>query len=253
MYQKLFVFLLFLFLSNTLCLADVNEIIETINKTFVNDENEAIINRINEDTFIRLQHKKQVQNTATSTKTQHSRSDDTNIVITKAADTYDINPNVLYALIVQESNFRPLCFNLNAIDTTTLKTIDMLKNNFEDLKVNTYFQNQKQYASLSFDFNEANVQKAKIVFETLMKQKVNFDSSYMQINSQHYSRLKLSSENIFNPFENINAGAKIYKECEERYNGDMLKSVECYNKGSYRGKTPYFDRFYKTYRKLISA
>lgn len=250
MYMRSLFFLLLFYAS---CYANVNEAIDVINKTFNHNENEAIINKINNDTFFRLQNKKQLKNSVVVTKPQNITHGDTSSIITKAADTYSINPNVLYAIIIEESNFRPLCFNLNAIDTATLKTIDILKSNFEDLKVNTYFQNQKQYASLSFDFNEANVQKAKIVFETLMKQKVNFDSSYMQINSQHYSRLKLSSENIFNPLENINAGAKIYKECEERYNGDMLKSVECYNKGSYRGKTLYFDKFYKTYRKLTSA
>lgn len=251
MYSKFFLFWLFLF--STLCYADVNEIIRNINKTFISNPNEAIINKIHDDTFIRFQHNNQVRKSTISTKPQSHKFEDANLIIAKAANIYGVNPNILYAIIIEESNFRPLCFNLNAIDTTTLKTIHMLKNNFEDLKVSMYSQNQKQYASLSFDFNEANVQKAKMVFEILMKQKVNFDSSYMQINSQHYSRLKLSSENIFNPIENINAGAKIYKECEEKYNGDILKSVECYNKGSYKGKTSYFDRFYKTYSKLISA
>jgi len=248
---------------------DVNRLIDGIDNRFSRDPNSIIIASIDrkflspkKTTSESVITKKAISKiplnlpqipTPTSTTFISYPSNETlTPVVGDIALRYRVDPNIIRALITNESNFEPLTFNLNAIGTSSLSILAQLKEQYPELRISTYERWGKQFASLRLSRTEENIEKAKIIFETLRANSINFDSSYMQINSQHYNRLGLSSLNIFDPATNIEAGTKIYKDCETRYGGNILKSIECYNKGSYLGQTSYFNKVYKTYQQLAS-
>lgn len=264
--------LLIFFLTFTLeaTAMDVNQLINRIDSRFSKDPNNMIIASINKKNLSPqktiLETKKAIKvfskpypfekqsfTPALATCISRSSRETINPLLENIALRYRVDANLIRALITNESNYEPLTFNLNAIGASALSTLAQLKEQFPELRINTYARWGKQFASLRLTYTEENIDKAKVIFETLRANSINFDSSYMQINSQHYNRLGLSSLNVFDPVYNIEAGTKIYKDCETRYGGDFLKSVECYNKGSFRGQTSYSDKVYKTYQQLTSA
>ena len=248
---------------------DANDLINRIDMRFSKDPNELFISNINNNitknrpkSSIKKSYNNPPRTEIASVQKKEPYSTDfitlpsteaITPVVGTVASRYGVDPKIIHALITNESNFEPLTFNLNALNDNGLNLLAILKERHPDLRITTYERWGKRFASLRLSKNEENIEKARDVFETLRANGINFDSSYMQINSIHYDRLGLSSINIFDPTANIDAGTRIYKDCENRYNGDLLKSVECYNKGSYRGQTSYFDKVYTTYQKLASG
>ncbi|MDD3597316.1 transglycosylase SLT domain-containing protein [Sulfuricurvum sp.] len=249
---------------------DANDLINKINNRFSKDPNSVIIASIDRNFLVpqkTASESKKIKKTPVkqvsisnhdtvptpTTFIQYPSSETIKPVVGDVASRYNVDPNILQALIINESNFEPLTFNLNSISASGMSILAQLKERFPDLRIKMYERWGKQFASLYLVHTEENIEKAKSIFETLRSSQINFDSSYMQINSIHYERLGLSSINIFDPATNIDAGAKIYKDCETRYNGDILRSIECYNKGSFKGQTSYFNNVYKTYQQLATT
>lgn len=263
--------IIFIFIgANSLSGADANELINRMSNRFSKDPNALIIASIDRNFFNPAQYasepkknkKKHIELPSLDTLKSIPPSitfipypSDEAIapIVGEIATRYGVDQKIIRALIVNESNFEPLTFNLNSIGTSALALLAQLKEQYPELRIKTYERWGKQFASLYLNHTAENIEKAKAIFEALRSNGINFDSSYMQINSQHYARLGISSLNAFDPNTNIEAGVKIYKDCETRYGGDFLKSVECYNKGSFRGQTSYYDKVFKTYQTLASA
>lgn len=263
--------IIFIFIgANSLLGADANELINRINNRFAKDPNAFIIASIDRNFFNPQKHLSEPKkiksiplalpsldtlksNPLPSTYIPYPSDEAIAPIVGEIATRYGVDQKIIRALIANESNFEPLTFNLNAIGTSALTLLAQLKEQYPELRIKTYERWGKQFASLYLHHTAENIEKAKAIFEALRINGINFDSSYMQINSQHYARLGISNLNAFDPNTNIEAGAKIYKDCETRYGGDFLKSVECYNKGSFRGQTSYYDKVFKTYQTLASA
>jgi hypothetical protein len=76
------------------------------------------------------------------------------------------------------------------------------------------------------------------------------DFGLMQINSSWLKQLGLSSEELLrNPCQNVKTGARILKDCLERY-GDSWEAIGCYNA---TGRDKRANYSWKVYRELQKA
>jgi soluble lytic murein transglycosylase-like protein len=134
---------------------------------------------------------------------------------------YLITPELLKAVAKVESNFHNFAIGI------TIKDRLQISNFFKKNKIKTY-KLSKRRASV---FPE-NISQALKVIKYAKLKKHDYDIGLMQINKYNIERRNLDIKKLLtNKYYNVDIGAKILKECADRNVGNVIYSLECYNKG----------------------
>ena len=160
-------------------------------------------------------------------------------IFDKAESTYNIDKTILVAFAKQESDFNPL-----AIGVMIRKKEKVLATEACLDIIGTKYKMSKNKRHVAI--YPKNPKEINLIFMMLDKLGLDYDLGVMQINrynikKRHLNRFKL----IYDAEYNIMMGAKILKECSDRFPSNIQYAFECYNKGTDKR------RFNKSYSRQI--
>ena len=165
------------------------------------------------------------------------------------ASLFRISPNVMYAIILNESKGNPFAVNFNCKNKIKAYFLyKNIKNKFPGIKIFLY----KKYVSV-YPKNFLSAKKLFNMIKYLNSYYKSMDLGLMQLNSNVLKKQHIKLQKAyFNVFLNLRIGAGILYKCflkfRYKYKGN-IKTIECYNKGFNDEKfnNNYFNRVYRNY------
>ena len=158
------------------------------------------------------------------------------------------------------------------IDYKILKTIAKIESNFNPYSIGVLSKTYRvkrlirHLSRIGVDFNIGKASKGKMqvsIYPTsyqsaleilgyIKKLRIrNYDVGLMQINRVNISSEAEEKALLKSVLYNISKGAKILRYCFDAQKRDIIRTIECYNKGgNIRGRRDYFTKFLREYRRV---
>ena len=163
-----------------------------------------------------------------------------------ASKRHNVNKKILASIAYQESDFNMKVVGVTLKDSYNSK---ILKRCLSVINCKSSFGAHR--ATIYPKSNE----QAKLLLLSLNRLHLDYDVGLMQINKYNIEKRHLQPIRLLSDvFYNIDIGARIYKECSNRFS-NIEDSFECYNKGYDRRKFNYrySDAIINKYKKLFDV
>ena len=165
----------------------------------------------------------------------------------KADRMYNIDYKILQTIAKIESNFNPYSIGLLSRKHKVKALLRHLSKIGVDFNIGRASRGKMQVS-----IYPASYQSALEVLGYIKRLHIkNYDVGLMQINRVNIGSEAEEKALLKSTLYNISKGAKILRNCFDAQKRNVVKAIECYNKGmNLKGRRDYFVKFLKEYRKV---